>query len=376
MAGPNDKIQVDPIRVTVEGQTYSGWNSVSVTRPLDAATGRFSLKFNPTSSGFPLRPGQRVEVTVGASRRPAETIMTGVVDDLTADLSKNESSIEASGRDVTADLVDSSALSPEFFDLSLVELATKLCEPFGIEVVTRAERATTTRYDRFQASPGETAWNMIDRAARTAGVIAFTSGDGRMALESPGENFAEVQIEAGSKFANAERLRLNWNTVDRFNTYYVRAQSPGGDFSSGVLVSEIEGTATDAEIDRYRNLVVIAQGRMTPDDVTRLAQWEAIRRAARSATITATIPGLRQSSKQDAAIWSPNLQVRVRVPYLGLESVMLVNRVTFNADRVSGSNSVLELVRTDAYEPKPVVEGSDNPFDLLFDSLPIAGGGN
>lgn len=351
----------DPLVVRVGGRRYTGWTEVEITRPFDALSGGFSLKAVPRRvAPWPIPVGAEITVEIAG-----EPVITGYVDQLRASQSRSGSAVEVAGRDRTADLNDASAVHApgQWKGLLVDELARVLAKPFGVEVELEGtpELAAWSPFETFALEQGETAGAAIERACRLRGVLARTDGRGVLVIgETAARPRAAVALVEGE---NVKSIDVAYTYTERFATYIVRGQAQGGDTGWGAQVAAIEGRALDAEVPRYRPLLVIAEGPLSDEAAKLRAQWEAIVRAARSATIEVELASWLQF--EGGPPWRAGELVQVRYPSLAIDSEVLVAEVGFSRSRDSGSSCKLSLVRRDAYVAKPEVpKGRD--WDPLY----------
>lgn len=358
MADRPIEVRGDELELLVAGQAFSGWESMTVARALDALSARFSLVVSDRNP-YPVRPGDECTVRVAG-----EVLVTGHVDGLEFKGDANGRTLTVGGRDRTADLVDCSELTDpgEWVDVGLAELAQFIADPFGVEVRALFTDALDP-FAVFRRQPGETAWSAIERACRLRGILAFSSGDGALLLDRPASTRSSVPLVEGEG-GNVEEWTITVDHANRFRNYFVRGQSSGSDDFSGELAAEIEGEATDEGIDRFRPLLVVAEGALTFDDAADRAAWEATVRAARAARLEVLVQGWRQTVGK-GPVWSVNQLVPVRIPSAGLSRELLVDSVTFERS-TSRTATRLSLTRPDAYRPQPIVEAFD---DFLGDAL-------
>lgn len=346
---PTD-LQADEIELLVDGQAFTGWESMSVERALGAIAAQFTLGVADRNP-YPVRPGQQCTL-----RAAGLVLVTGYVDAITVQgTARGGRSFQVSGRDRTGDLVDCSELSDpgEWSDVSLLELVTELAAPFGVPVRAALEDLGAP-FLLFRRQPGESAWSAIERACRLRAVLVFSSGDGELVLDRPATTSAVAQLVEGETILE---WLLEVDHADRFRDYYVRGQST--DEFAGELAAEVAGQATDPSIGRFRPLLVLAEGALTFEDAEDRAAWEATVRASRAARITCRTQGLRQG--RGGPLWAVNQLVPVRIPTAAVNRRLLISGVKFRRDS-SGTTTELVLVRPDAYRPQPVVEDFD---DLL-----------
>jgi len=368
----------DEFRLEVGGVGFADWKTIRITRALSSASGSFDLTaLSISRAPFPIRPGFPVTaIAKHGSRGLPDTLISGHVDTLEATLAGRGQSLRVGGRDATAQLVDCSAVNEpgEFQNLGLEELARQIAEPFSIEIVREVDvEALGAPFPLFKLQPGETAWSAIERAARLRAVLVYSNGSGALVLATPGgEGLAAERIVSG-KNGNVIEARVRYTYRDRFRYYTVRGQDQGNDEAWGETVTSIQGTAEDPEVDLFRPLVVVAEGKLSFDSANDRAAWEATFRAARSATLDVTLPGWRQGYLgRTGDPWRVNLLVDVEISELGLSSQFLIDVVTLTRDRDKGTLTKLRLVRADAYTPKPEIPKEDNPFaDFLGEELDL-----
>lgn len=94
------------ISITIDGHTHRDWLRYSIDSDLFTPADAWQMSLGIPAGKLPgyLRPWAKVEVREGDS-----LILTGRIDSLRRRISKNESSLELSGRDGAAILLDCSA---------------------------------------------------------------------------------------------------------------------------------------------------------------------------------------------------------------------------------------------------------------------------
>lgn len=373
------ELEVVVTRGAAAGFSFFGWESVEITRNLNAAAGAFRLTVSDRLP-WPILPSDSIQIKMGST-----LVLTGTVDTIDGISSSSDHKITVSGRDKTAILVDASALNDpgEWFNIGLLKLCEELASPLGIKV--RSELGILgdyplERFETFKIQPGESAWNAIERACRLRAVLTFATPGGELALvQSGASGAANTELHEGSQLRRFSRVtqepgnlistHLHYTHAERFAVYVVRGQRSGGDDGWGEEVALVEGRALDPELPSERQLLVLAEGQVTFDSAQDRAQWEATQRAARSSTVTCLVAGWRQdpaSASTSSPLWFPNLRVAIRVESLQLDTELLVEQVKFSRSITAGTRTSLRLVRVDAFQAKPVVDPKTQPFgDLL-----------
>ena len=346
------------LELIVGGRAFTGWEAVKVSRSLEAVAGAFSVEVSDRLP-WPIRPGDAVTLRYGDDH-----LASGFVDQLRSSFDAKKHQIRIAGRDRTGDLVDGSALNDpgEWRAAYANEIIEQICDPFGIGVSLLDSPGP--QFEVFKLQPGETAWTAIERVCRLRGLLAYTDRfDGSLVVANPGSLPAAGALVEGE---NLEAASVVFDHVGRYQTYIVRGQRAGTAEAWGETVAQVEGQARDGDVDRYRPLLVVAEGSVTPEVSKDRAEWEATVRRARSARLTAKVAGWRD--KPGGRLWEVNRLVSVDSPTLQLSAELLISKVTHELGS-SGTTTSLELVRAGSYLPKPDAASDPDPFaELLGES--------
>lgn len=330
------------VDLTVNGTRYRGWQSVEVTRSIEAIAGSFSLavteRWPGSQARYAISPG--AACTLAAD---GEALITGHVDTVDVRFDDRGHGVTIAGRDVTGDLVDCSAEAPggELRDVTLTQLAARLAQPFGVEV--RAETDAGRPFDRITIEPGESAFEAIERACRMRAVLPVSDGRGGLLLTTAGQAGRAATTLAQGQNILAAGGTYSWR--DRYSTVTVKGQAAGTDSFFGEPAAAAKGRQADPAIGRHRPLTVIAEA---PGDDAALAEraaWEVTVRRGRSRSVEITVAGWRMS---DGRLWAPNMLVPAVSDWLGIDQDMLIVSVTYSLDE-TGTLARLSLMRPDAY---------------------------
>ena len=364
---PNPPLEQAPrgdlLELEVEGNLFTGWSNVEVTRAIDAISGSFSVTVNPTPKvAWPIRPGNEVKVRVGD-----EVLLTGYVDAFEGNSTKSGGrTVTVSGRDKTADLVDCSAVNEpnQWLNRGLHDIVKDLAAPFGIGLRNLIGRQDP--FPLFKVNPGESPWTAIDRAARLRATLVYSDGNGDVILARPGPETAEADLVEGPG-GNVLSSAVSLQNQQRFAEYRIVGQQSGSDEGWGVSSAGVEGRATDPEILRFRPIVIVAEGQVDIAAARARAEWEAITRAARGANLEIVVQGWRETLGVDGRLWAVNRLVFVVLPSWQIKGTMLIRAVRFSRTRDAGILTTLSLVRKDAYTAEPAVDVDSQPFPELLD---------
>jgi prophage tail gpP-like protein len=329
----------------VNGEVFGGWKSLRVERSLERCAGMFSLGLTELWPDSALArncaPGDACVLTLDGV-----TVVTGYVDQVGVQYSDSDHSVSVEGRDRTADLVDCSAIRPTggWQGSTVLDIARDLARPFEVSVVSDVDIGGA--FPQFALQQGETAFEAIERLARTRALLVTSTPQGNLLLTRPGTTRVATALVLGQNILEGSGTLSH---RERFSEYVFKGQAAGGDFFSGRDASQMSAKATDPAVRRYRPLLVLGESQDVAASMRERALWEANVRAARSQQIQYKVQGWAHSE----GLWAVNTLVTVRDPWLRLDQELLIKRVAFSLDE-SGSFTELELTRSDAFQALPL----------------------
>lgn len=412
------------VTLIVNGVTYAGWVSASISRSIESIAGQFSLEISPFLGTDP--QGGRVPNpgwSTFASQPPIQMedectvqldddiVLTGAVDIIRQKLSVNASSITIAGRDRAAVLADCTPQLKQlqFNGMGVLEFCQMIGDQFGItfylqDGISDAAISTTpsagakkqplarasgggstgkstsaTKVGNPKATltiePGETAFSLIDRACRMVGVLPISDGLGNVVLTRSSSDRCTTAIVEGQNLLD---LDLSLDGTKRFGRYVVIGQNQpdtngaddGADFDPTVFsfVSSTPDHGIDAGVVRSeRVLLVTSDGAMTQAFANMRADWEATVRKARALSLDLAVQDWRQG---DGTLWPLNAIVSVTSPSARIADDMLISTVAFSQSVEQGTRTILSVTAPDAFLPQPTTAGGK----ALASWWPAAGG--
>lgn len=347
------------IILTESGIVYDAWTSVRIGRSLNQLSANFSIslidKWREQRLPWFLKPGVKVLIKIGAF-----PVINGFIDRLDVDISNEDRRVEITGRDITGDLVDSSAPTEpaEFKNVSILTLAQKFALPFGIPVF--ADVNILPPFPKFTVKQGETVFELLQRAANLRGLLLLADELGNLRITNRSSaaslTVSPTPLVQGSNIITA---KASFDNSERFQTYIAKGQSEGNDLIFGLNVTSPVGTSIDSAILRPRQKTVIADGSSDFTGAQKRANWENTVRAAKSSEITVKVQGWQQFP--GGPLWSVNQLVNVDIGYLGVQSTqLLISSLQFTKSLNEGTVTTLNLTRKDAYIPEQTALTPDN----------------
>lgn len=327
----------------VDGQVFEGWHSIRVTRSMERLAGDFELEFSeawPRRELDTIAAGKACQVFLDD-----EPVITGYIDDEEPTYDDRSHGVRVAGRDRTADLVDCSAIykSGQWRGATLERIARDLCEPFGIEV--RAEVSVGAAFPSHKADPGETVFEVLEKAARQRGVLLTSNAAGDLVITRAAQGAPVAELIEGRNIL-AAHAQFSWR--ERFRDYTVLGQHKGDDSLPPDLTAQAKSTSHDAGVTRYRPLVVLAE---TGAGTRERANWERSVRAGRARRATISVEGWRHAGGD---LWQPNTTVRVRSPWIKIDGELLVCACTYSLDD-RGARTELTVTPRDAFVLDPTL---------------------
>lgn len=381
-------IQIEPTRrvtLSIDDQDFTQFYRVDLCHDLSELSASFELACRdelramqaweyatPVDGSGLIDWGKKVTIKIDGV-----VWLIGYIDDVMPDASVGQSGTVITGRDLTGDLVDcppDPRGKHEYRDISLKELAEKLCAPFGINV--RCDTDVSPNFDKCTVEAGETVLSILSKYAKQRGVLITTDRVGTLVITRSGQERAASDIRFPG---NVTRLRGSFSARERFSDYFVKGQSEknGGrrsktaalDATAAPLdaapaqpapatddpqdVAEGAGTlvmghARDPEVTRWRPFIAMARTKSTAFDAQRQAEWEMRTRRGKGDKEDYAWPDFQAIG----GFWKPNTIAGVSDAYSNIDRDMLIAgiRVSYG-DR--GPRTSLRMTGPEAYDLLP-----------------------
>jgi prophage tail gpP-like protein len=339
---------INIVKLLVDGKAYGGWERVEIKRSLECMAGAFVLqvteKWDGQAEPYALREGLACEVYIGD-----DLVITGYIDDYLPKGDKESRTINIHGRDKTADLVDCSAIhkAGQWHNVPLLQIVEDIARPFGITVVEDDEADLGENFKSFALQEGEKAFDAIDRACRMRAVLCTSTAKGEVLLTQASDESTGVQLIEGLNILEYE-AKHTWR--ERYSVVTMKGQGKGDDDESGATVAHAKAEVKDAEINRYRPLVVVAEHGSGLKSLKDRAAWEVQVRMGRGKRGEVTVNGWRTGRDGlTGQLWQPNRMVFIDSPSMFLSADMLIASCTYSITE-KGSLTQLEFARREAFE--------------------------
>lgn len=354
----------DDVTIEINGQAYGGWQDVRITRGIERLPSDFGLRLTDFYAAdadlLQIKPGDSCVVKIGKTK-----VLTGYVDVVSPSISSRSHDISVSGRSKCADLVDCSAEWPggQISGSSLLELARKLGEPYGIDVDTDVDVGPPI--PKFNLNRGDSAFEIIERLCRFRQLLAYDDADGNLFLTRTSTQRAASGFREG---VNVQTANAVYSSHDQFSEYrcYLQPVAKLLDLGGG---GDLIASRVDQTVLRHRVKIMIAEasgGGIGGYDVAAdRVSWEASRRYGRSSAIRITTDAWRDRS---GALYEPNTLVPIDIPSLKITGKLwTIGEVTYRKGE-QGTLCDLLIMPPQAFNPAPAVFDTSLSADVA--SLP------
>jgi prophage tail gpP-like protein len=334
------------VTLTANGLDYGGWKTVSITASIENQARDFNLgitwKWPGQNTEIPIKEGTRVEVRIGA-----DLVLTGYVYARPVSYDAGQITRGISGRSLTSDLVDCSAVNQpgQWSGQSMQAIVQALAAPYGIKVLSQVPE--TSKISDHTIEPGETVFESIDRLLTLSRLLSTDDGRGRLVIVEPGSGGRAVdRLELGENILTGS---AGFDFSGVFSEYRVVGQRKRADSEDADKASEVQASVTDPRSPRRRVLLIHESGQMTDELANARANWERGNRIGKALMTQYKVQGWRQSN---GALWTVNSIVHVRDPLLGFDRDMLISQVEYVLDE-GGTICNITVGPMEAFLPEP-----------------------
>ncbi len=321
------------VRLQTSGAIYQGWENVTIRQSLEQAANTFELTVSDERAtdlnNQPIAKGARCRILIGDT-----PVINGFVGRRKPSFGNNTHKITLSGRDITGDLVDASAIVPnqELHNVTLKEAADILCAPFNIPVNCPQPGA---KFDKFAVNDGETIFQCLESHAKQRGLLIYTLGDGTLQINRPSPIDIGITLEEGVNILSGT---ADHNDDDLYHQYISKSQAGSSHRN--------QATATDPDIRAGRVLIVRAEKSNEASSNQNRAEYEMKLRQAKATRASLVVQGWEYA---EGKIWQPNLLVNLKCPSLEIEGQFLLADTTLSSDDQVGTLGKLGFVLLDVY---------------------------
>jgi len=302
--------------VAVDGNIYSNWTSVRVTRIYATALSDFALTTaEPGNKGagfqnLRIKPGQRCQVLLASVK-----VIDGYVTHRQVAYDGQQHAVMIQGKSLTRDIVRSSAKPSEFKGYKLEAIARGLTKDLPCKIVVKDPPPGWDKVLKvFRPHFGESIWSALERAGRFRGVQFHDDADGNLVIsgapmKSKGSGSRADLVEG----ENILSLRGVLSDENVFSKIQAVGQGTGSDNAFGKTVSEVSAKSENPLGAPGSFRIVLAEGPVDGIDAKMRADAETGTNAATDVDITVTVHGWL---KPDGQLWDVRDPLTVQSPMM------------------------------------------------------------
>lgn len=365
------------VSIVVNGRQIDGWEDYDITSSMIQPSDSFSMRrpFDPEAWNE-LRVDSKVRIQIDGV-----SVLDGFVD--RRKKRSKDHSIEIGGRDRAGRLVQESAPAVNYQGLEISEAIRRLASPwFGVVTLSDARnrklrtgkgRKVPTGNEPIvvrrrspnggKVQPGQSRWSVIEEIVSQAGLIAWSSADGKeIVVGRPNYSQAPqfvVRVARPGSGAQTTCKELDYeeDCGDRYSMIAVVGSGGGTEADYGKNVTSRRGVVFDDPSNRLdgtgrdflhpKRLLMPERNFDSNNDADEIAQREQARRDFRRVTVTATMPFHGQFVSTGApTIFAPNTIASVIDEEMEprLDDDYLIYQCTYRGSRSDGSTTMLEMV--------------------------------
>lgn len=325
------------VSLLIGGKVHSTWTRYEIDSDLQIPADAWQVSLGLPEGAIPpiVEEGAPVEVRIGS-----DTVLTGRIDDIAHEVSKDANDLSISGRDGAAVLVDCS--SPIFTAkmATLAEVVANVVKPLGItKIRIDADRTVTT--EKVNVEPGDAAWDTLVHAAEANGLWPWFEPDGTLVVGGPDYTkppVASLVMKRSGRGNNLLKLGHTRSMADRYSEVTVLGQAHGTHVEAGQ--NAIRATVRDQGVSLYRPKIIIdhdADKRQTAISRARKIISDS---RLKGRTLSAKVKGHRTS---DGILWAPGQRIHILSEPHDINAVYFVMARKFIGGRGEGKITMLTL---------------------------------
>ena len=339
------------IEFEVNGRRYIDFISATVTRSVGTLSNDFEFTASAVNGFPPFKSGDKVVAIVDGEKQA-----TGYIGRVFGDEANGSHNVTYSGRDLTADFVNSSidSLGDISAEIQLSGLIVVILQHIGLDISVIDElelEPFNVAEDNIRPEVGDNCYNFVIGYAKKRQALLTSDGDGNIVITRSSAVRTGQHVQRLNGNQNNNIISQEWDIDDdkRFNRYIVRGQQDpialnfAGDVPIGDVV-DVSGIAVDPSIRTSRQNVIVEQKGYSNAELTERAKWSKKLAQAEANKFTCTV----KDHAFNGQVWRENTLVLVNSDAADISRDMLLKTVTFNHSS-GGTTTKLDFVEKDVY---------------------------
>lgn len=339
------------ITVQLAGVNYTNFTSITVTTNIESVSSSFAFSSTAAPDNlFPIRMGDPVRIYVDGQK-----VLTGYIEKLSPSYDANSHMIEASGRNILCDLIDSTVGTVKEFEgeVSILDIARSVLDGIGLESVDVinqvGELETFNAWDIESAEVGEKCFEFLEKFARKKQFFWHSDGDGNLVLLRASEDLFPARLVARAS-GEGNNIKSAYAAIDHTKRYHeYKAQGnlnqSRSDEPPSKAANQPGQAVRDTAIRPSRVLEFNAEENSDSKTATDRAVWESNIRIAKSLTYSAVVQGHSAGGQ----VWPVNVLVDVDDEIANIKDQLFVKSVIFSQSVTEGTTTRINMTYRNAF---------------------------
>ena len=357
------------ISIFTDGVSYTMFSDMVVSKSIGELSGVFNFTTSSPNATmadgvFPFKVGQFVEVEVDGF-----TEISGYVDAISTSHSAKNHSIKIVGRDLTADIIDSTIGGGAEFgaNLTLLSITKKILKGAGINMEVRDETGQPNVFKTVKAAKfGENVFEFLNKLAKSKQVLVTTDGLGALVYKSvvpkPYNEIGLFNVVGATDINNIKSASFTLNNAERFRHYNcysstnISTTKQSKDAQVKIEASTVsQGSFEDTNVRDGRTYNFVHTSAEDDTECAKRAKWEANLRKVDAFSYSCVVAG---HSYAETLLYELNRLIILVDEYADFANELLIDSISWSYSLSSGSTTKLGLVLPDAYQVK-IAEDED-----------------
>lgn len=352
----------EKISIVLDGTEYDGFTSISVTQSFLSICRGFQATVsvdNTFNEQYPIKLNQQCIIKVNNQK-----VLTGYVEKLSTHQDTQTRHIRIQGRDLLADLIDStidgSVIQPFTGSIYFDDLCRQVITKLGLSVETildASDRPVFSKDDFITPDTGMSFYSYLDKYAAKVQLYLNSDELGNLLIRRSDNantvnNFLSLQINNSQN--NILSSESHYDTTTLFNQYRCHSQQQQLNAFTSLIktpkdyedqITAVIGVATNPNIRRSRIYNFIANASMNRQTAQNRAIWSSNYHNSRYMCYRCKIEGYTYNGND---LWKPNLRVPIIDEIASINATLLTAAVTFNFS-VDEISTELHFVLPDSF---------------------------
>lgn len=341
------------IRILVNDEVFTDFVNASCTRSMDSMANDFSFTASAINGHPPFNLGDEVQILVDGI-----VTVSGNIEDESGSEAEGSHKVVYSGRDFTADFIDS-----DFLGIGDLNSNISLAEIIGvavnnilsdIKVIDNVKpELFNIAEDLIKPKDGDNCFEFCNDLAKKRQCILTSDELGNIVIDksepTPTDN---ILIRARGFESNIISQSWTKTNSSRFHVYaHLGQTSPialnnAGEHDNNAIVSN-NGLVYDKEVRFSRQKVKVESKSYSSDQLTKRSQWQKQRAKAEGQRFTCAIKG---HSDQEGNPWRENTLCYIESEPARISAEMLLNTISWSYAEGSPTITTLNFVEKGIYD--------------------------